>query len=359
LHITKAQKFLNANYGTVKLHNCIVEDTYAGIGYDCISIHYTSGIEINGCELYGNPEKARIDAIDIDDVDSAVIMNNKIMDFEDDGVDFGTGAKGVVVKNNFISNCNFGVSVGEKSTATVSRNVIIKCDAGFQSHTGSTITAFNNTLYNNVKGFELHHGGSSGSYGALTINSSIVSQTTGALYTVQEGSVLKATYSISDTDTLPGETNLFGDPMFVRADSLNFLLMKNSPCIDAGDPSLPTDSIGNVIDIGAFEYGDTNTVSIDTTTDPTDTITFIIGNSPNQLVIWPNSVSSKINILNIPDDSYTFQVFNMEGRTIISGIINGHKERIYVNSMENGIYFLRLKNRRTDRYYQTKFIYIH
>ena len=53
----------------------------------------------------------------------------------------------------------------------------------------------------------------------------------------------------------PGEGNINLDPMFINPDSLDFNLLPESPCIDAGDPSfdVPPEG-GSRIDMGAYEY---------------------------------------------------------------------------------------------------------
>lgn len=48
----------------------------------------------------------------------------------------------------------------------------------------------------------------------------------------------------------PGAGNQMGDPLFVGP--YDFHLQGASPCIDAGDPSTPSDPDGSLIDIGAF-----------------------------------------------------------------------------------------------------------
>jgi hypothetical protein len=48
--------------------------------------------------------------------------------------------------------------------------------------------------------------------------------------------------------------NIFLDPMFVDASEGDFHLQLGSPCIDAGDPSLPLDPDSTIADIGAFYF---------------------------------------------------------------------------------------------------------
>ncbi len=48
--------------------------------------------------------------------------------------------------------------------------------------------------------------------------------------------------------------NIYLEPEFVNPSGVNFSLMSVSPCIDAGDPELPLDPDGSVIEIGAISY---------------------------------------------------------------------------------------------------------
>ena len=50
------------------------------------------------------------------------------------------------------------------------------------------------------------------------------------------------------------ETNIQTDPLFVHIDTLDFRLLPDSPCIDAGDPDSPEDPDGTRADIGAYWY---------------------------------------------------------------------------------------------------------
>lgn len=64
----------------------------------------------------------------------------------------------------------------------------------------------------------------------------------------------------------PGEGNLEGDPMFVLPDKLDFRLLWDSPCIDAGDTS-QTDPDGTRSDIGTFPFDQSDYMTLYMTPD--------------------------------------------------------------------------------------------
>jgi len=55
-------------------------------------------------------------------------------------------------------------------------------------------------------------------------------------------------------DSWVGEGNLEMDPLFVDAENGIYQLSSNSPCIDAGNPTSPSDPDGTVADMGAYFY---------------------------------------------------------------------------------------------------------
>ncbi|MDP8228993.1 MAG: lamin tail domain-containing protein [Candidatus Electryoneaceae bacterium] len=65
-------------------------------------------------------------------------------------------------------------------------------------------------------------------------------------------SSIRVTYSLSDTDKLPGVGNIFADPLFIYPEIFDLQLQTRSPCIDAGDPSHPLDDDGTIQNIGAY-----------------------------------------------------------------------------------------------------------
>jgi len=69
---------------------------------------------------------------------------------------------------------------------------------------------------------------------------------------VDDLSTASVSYSLSDSEILQGEGNLFSDPYFIDQTIYNLELDSISPGIDAGDPDFPLDQDGSNSDIGAY-----------------------------------------------------------------------------------------------------------
>ncbi|MBU1706590.1 right-handed parallel beta-helix repeat-containing protein, partial [bacterium] len=55
-------------------------------------------------------------------------------------------------------------------------------------------------------------------------------------------------------DSCDAYMNIFLDPLFADTTISDFQILENSPCVDAGDPSISLDTDGTIADIGAFYY---------------------------------------------------------------------------------------------------------
>ncbi len=53
---------------------------------------------------------------------------------------------------------------------------------------------------------------------------------------------------------IPGDGDIFEDPLFVNPEEGDYHLQEGSPCIDAGDPNLPLDPDSTRADIGCYYY---------------------------------------------------------------------------------------------------------
>ena len=223
---------------------------------DIIAIHgaYTT---ISNSTLYGPDDAGKSDMIDCDEIPYGLLINNYINGTTDDGIDIGTGSVNVEITGNTILNCNsMGISVGETSQALIQRNVIVNCSSGIQVHSESTATIDHNTLYNNdvaIKCFHYQNEPLSGGHAIVT--NSILSQSDSSVFQLFENSTISFSYSLSDTDTIPGLENINSSPQFINPDSYVFGLQESSPCINSGDPLYSLDPDGTRTDMGAICFG--------------------------------------------------------------------------------------------------------
>lgn len=267
LFVTNAVRFVSSVGDTLILKRCNVSKTYGVIGDDMIGAHYAKKVVIKNCFFTGNPNAERIDAIDLDGISNDTIIQNVITNFEDDGIDIGTGSSNIYIANNTIINCNMGVSVGENSTVTLFKNLLVFNDAGIQSHSGSTVTADRNTLYGNILGLRAYHNSNQNtSGGTINISNSIISNCTSAVIGLKENSTVMVNYCLSDSVLPQGTGNIKGDAMFFDIAENSFVLTSLSPAIDAGNPDNDGDGVdfttdnddqdadGTRIDMGYLPY---------------------------------------------------------------------------------------------------------
>ncbi len=187
------------------------------------------------------------------------IKNNIIMDFtgsNSDAIDIGDVSSNVVIENNLITNCSDkGVSVGQGSSVVMLRNSISDCNLGVGVKDSlSFADILNCTFYKNNVGvacFEknLNEGG-----GDADIRNSIFANSNIASFIIDDLSRINISYSLSNADVLPGQENIFNEPLMINPNDKNFHLQTGSPCINMGDPQTPPDNDGSQSDIGSFMY---------------------------------------------------------------------------------------------------------
>ena len=95
----------------------------------------------------------------------------------------------------------------------------------------------NNTFVNNdtsVHCFEKNLGLNGGT---AVIKNTIISNSGSVSIFSDSLSSITVSYSLSDTEMMAGEGNIFSNPYFIEPSIYNFSLQSNSPCVDGGDPS--------------------------------------------------------------------------------------------------------------------------
>ena len=88
--------------------------------------------------------------------------------------------------------------------------------------------------------------------GVIHVNNTLLYQRLGNPIYKDELSEISVKYSLSNTEIISGQGNIFDDPRFLDKEHYNLELMPDSPCIDTGDPSLPLDQDGTISDIGGY-----------------------------------------------------------------------------------------------------------
>jgi len=133
--------------------------------------------------------------------------------------------------------------------------------------------------------------------------------------------------------------NIYRDPMFVDAAGGDYHLLANSPCIDAGDPSLPHDPDGSVADMGAFPFTPLGAGDH-----------FILHPSALSLSSYPNPFNAVARLsFELPvSGSVSLKVYDVTGRlaaTVFSGPMTAGKHELALDGsrLASGVYFARLE----------------
>ncbi len=238
-------------YGNFVMRNSTI---HTEVTSDFINVKYGTAL-IENSDFIGN-KASDTDAIDYDDVESGIIRRNKIHDFygdNSDAIDIGEESKNILIEDNLIYNCSDkGISIGQQSTAIIRGNIISNCNLGVGIKDDQSYGFIDhNTFYNNnvsVSCYEkiLGRGG-----GKADITNTILSKSNISDIFTDDFSEINIKYSLSDSENLIGEGNLYADPGFLNIDSMDFRVMQNSPAIDNGDPDYTLDPNGTRTDIGA------------------------------------------------------------------------------------------------------------
>lgn len=248
-----------AQYGNIVVRNSTLHSEQI---CDLINIKYASSALVENCDLRGNTA-FDTDAIDFDRVEGGIIRNNRIYNFygvNSDGIDLGENAKNIIIEKNLIFNCNDkGISVGQGSSTIVKNNVIVNCAQGTGVKDDYSYAFINgNTFYGcdyGIASFEKNIGAGGG---IVDVQNTIISQSKFSPYLLDDLSVLNISYSLSDTDELPGAGNILSNPLFGN----DFKLRENSPAINSGNPASPLDADGSRIDIGANQYDESDQLEV-------------------------------------------------------------------------------------------------
>lgn len=272
---------------------------------DIIAVHGSQTTIINST-FYGPDNSGKSDMIDCDEIPFGLISGNQIFGTTDDGIDIGTGSENVTIEGNKITDCgSMGISIGESSNAFIEKNIIVNCQAGVQVHSAATAYIDHNTLYSNEVSIKCYHYENEPlSGGHAYVTNSILSHSDSAVYRLFENSTIGFEFSLSDTDTIPGNSNLNTDPMFMSPENFNFTLQELSPCINAGDPAYPLDPDGTTTDMGAIYFHNSSSIA--------DNIL------PEKIFIYPNPSSNSFSVF-LPDSLKAIksvEIFDSKGNLV-------------------------------------------
>ena len=224
--------------------------------YICDFINVKDGNALIENSVFYGSSAVDTDAIDFDNVQNGVVKNNKIYNFigsNSDGIDIGEDSQNILIESNLIFHSgDKGVSVGQNSSVILRKNLIVGCKIGVAVKDYASANVINNTFFQNdtsIAAYEKNLGSGGGS--VESVNNIISNSPILSVYMDEESSV-NVNYSLSNTDVLEGEGNIFEDPLFINEDIYNFEIDNESVCINSGDPTIGTDEDGSIPDIGAY-----------------------------------------------------------------------------------------------------------
>ena len=227
---------------------------------DALKVSRTPYTLIENCDMFCGVDIIDTDAIDFGGMyGSCIVRNNHFHDFmgsNNDAVDLGEGSAGILIESNLIERCfDKAISCGSGSHVTVRHNVIRDVDMGLGLKDQGSYGLVENTTFLNVShavsAYEkvIGRGGAS-----ATVRNCVVSQAKISPFYNDFMSTVAVSYSLSDTDPVPGTGNVVGDPLFLNTDTGNFALQTGSPAIDSGDPDAGHDPDGSRADMGALPF---------------------------------------------------------------------------------------------------------
>ncbi len=223
-----------SRFSKVVLTNSDLKSSVTG---DCINIKQGNG-RVENSTFEALTTLPDMDAIDFDGVTGGIIRNNTIHDFRGDncdGLDIGEECQNLLIEGNFVYHClDKGISVGQKSSATIRNNTIAYTGYGIALKDQSPVQIDHCTFFGNQKAVAAYEKNPGNLGGNGTITNCIASNAAFNAYVADTLSSITLSHCLSDTDTLNGFGNLTADPHFADPTFYNFHLLPGSPALGAG-----------------------------------------------------------------------------------------------------------------------------
>ena len=161
-----------------------------------------------------------------------------------------------LIADNIVSgNAWQGVSI--VNNATVERNVVEYNNEGVRTYAGAAPQILQNVIVNNGRGIVGDPGTTS-----MDIRNNIIISSTGdyGIWIRDAATLCLIDYndvwnnSLNYGGCTAGSHDISAEPLFVGGNPYDYHLQCASPCIDAGDPSLPNDADGTIADMGVYFF---------------------------------------------------------------------------------------------------------
>jgi|GEM_PF-1590550 len=201
---------------------------------------------VEDCEIYCPETDLKIDAIDGDFLDGAIIRGNRIHGSTCEGadaIDIGEGGRNILIEGNLITDLiDKGISLGEGSEARIVNNTIVRCGMGVGVKDEARALITGNTFYKTTVGVHCYEKISGEGGGHAEIKQSIFAACGEVPIKVDGLSSIIVSHSLCDTAPIPGVGNIHAVPVFENPDLDLFGLVLNPPPKVVGDaPPLPAD----------------------------------------------------------------------------------------------------------------------
>ncbi|MFC1552638.1 CotH kinase family protein [Candidatus Latescibacterota bacterium] len=232
--------------GSIILDNCIFSESNFG---DQVYAENASA-RISKCLFYNFTGGS---AITLKGVNSATISDCTIMYSDHNGINIGGNSSDIMIDKIRLYDCkDNGISIGHNSTVVINRSVISGSSVGTAVFNGSYAFIDHVTFFKNNTTLSCYSTSSENEGSNVEVVNTIFSQSQVENLSVDTISNASVSYCLYDTGILRGKNIITENPRFTDSSQRNFIVMSDSPCIDAGNPDSTYDPDGTITDIGAL-----------------------------------------------------------------------------------------------------------